>query len=127
MSIERQARKQTAIEVHEALQNIIQRYYYDNYTPKEYVRTGQLLFDSPRIDERDPFETLVGMYIDGINYKEDAPDVVINYAMQGFHGSASIIGKKYFHIWKLFIEWCDENLIKIYKQNLQDISSGIEF
>ena len=126
LEIDKKARHQTAIQVHDKLQDILVEYFYNNYKPNHYKRTYQLIDRSPKIDEYDEFETIVGMYSDGINYEDDVASV-INLAMQGYHGATSIVGSQHYEVWNIFLEWCNENVIKIYKQNLDDIAKGLQF
>lgn len=124
---QKRAKHSTAIIIRSELERKISELFYENYTPIKYERTYRLLTEAPKIETLNQFETIVGIYSDGIFYDHDDTEAIYNLAMQGYHGTTEITGNKYYHVWNEFKLWCDENVMRIYKEELEKELQGLQF
>lgn len=99
------------------LRDYIMEEYYDKYSPMVYSRTMQF-YDSAKSMLLSPTSAQIYMDADSMNYGSywDG-ETQLYMADAGFHGHASIFREGFF--WKSFIEWCDENAVKILKEELK--------
>lgn len=90
--------------------------FYQKYSPLKYSRTDQLK-DSPKFHMLS--ESIVEILIDtdSMNYKYATGDYVALLASKGFHGNEYIFRKGYY--WDDFISYCENNVVNIYKHELQ--------
>ena len=102
------------------LQTIIQTEYYDQYNPKEYVRTYQFL-KSAMTEMLTENCGRIFMDKDTMDYKEWTGELQLHYGSQGYHGSLGIQTSGRF--WETFSEFCENNVRQILREEL--IKQGV--
>lgn len=112
--------KNVAQRMTEELESYIREDFYNAYKPKFYDRTYQLL-KSPKFNmnsfnsatifiDTDAMHYLAGEY--GFTGEDSA-----YYASLGWHGSPDIMTEG--HYWEDFMNWCDNNVVLLMKQELK--------
>lgn len=126
------SRTKTAVaEVQEKVREIFQDFldmYYDDYDPKEYVRTYQLLNSLVKSDIEPTgsgYRAVVYFDIDGLEYEEATGRQVAETASYGRHGaeSESVAGYSGINIWSHPLWVITEEQRAIFKNAL--IKAGI--
>lgn len=102
------------------LQELIHTEYYDQYNPKEYIRTYQFLH-SAMTEMISKNCGRIFMDENAMNYKEWTGELQLHYGSQGYHGSLSI--KTDGRFWDAFAEFCQKNVRQILKEEL--IKQGV--
>ena len=118
-----QAIKAVAERMTEELKSYIQEDFYNQYSPRFYRRSYQLL-KSPKYNMLDPKSAEIFIDIDSIDYligsneryNYDEADIV-KLASLGYHGIIDIFRPGMF--WEDFIEWCNKNVPYLMKQELK--------
>lgn len=101
----------------EELRNFIQDDYYSLYKPKVYKRSYDFL-NSASTQMLSSNSAKIFMDADAMDYNDywDG-ETQLYMADAGFHGNVSIFREGYF--WKDFIAWCDQNALKILREELK--------
>lgn len=102
------------------LQKIITTEYYNQYNPKEYIRTMQFLH-SAMTKMLSQNVGVIYMDASAMDYKEWTGELQLIYASQGYHGSLEIQTDGRF--WDTFTEFCKNNVRQILREEL--IKQGI--
>lgn len=102
------------------LKEFISTEYYDQYNPKEYIRTYQFL-NSATTEMLTKNSGRIYMDKDAMDYKEWTGELQIHYGSLGYHGSLGIRTDGRF--WDSFAEFCEKNVRQIFKEEL--IKQGI--
>ena len=104
----------------EELQKIIRTEYYDQYDPKEYVRTDSF-FKSAVKEMLEENCGRIFMNENAMNYKAWTGELQLRYASLGYHGCTYIqTGGRF---WDTFSEFFKKNVRQILKEEL--IKQGI--
>ena len=101
------------------LRECIEGQYYDDpeFYPEFYRRTEKFL-DSAAWQLLSPTSAEVGIDTDSMQYRNDfSAKQIVEWASESRHGKYIQTGTEDF--WSVFINWCDENLIRLLRQNLQ--------
>ena len=104
----------------EKLRETILEEYYNQYTPKEYMRTFQFL-DSAMTKMLTANTGLIYMDEKAMDYKEWTGKLQLEYSSQGYHGSEEIQTDGRF--WESFSTFCENNVRQILKEEL--IKQGV--
>ena len=108
------------------LEGYIREDFYNQYRPRFYDRTYQLL-KSPKYNMIDPKSAEIFIDMDTINYLIDDPqyngssEEIVKLASLGYHGTTDIFRPGMF--WEDFIDWCNKNVPHLMKSALK--SQGI--
>lgn len=115
--------KAVAERMTEELQGYIQEDFYNQYKPKFYKRSEQLL-RSPKYNILDPKSAEIFIDIDSIDYligsneKYDYDEAdIVKLASLGYHGTIDIFRPGMF--WEDFIVWCNKNVPYLIKSELK--------
>ena len=103
------------------LRECIEDQYYDDpeFYPEFYRRTEEFL-NSAAWQLLSPTSAEVGINTAYMQYKNGFdPKRVVEWASESKHGSSWRNTTNTEDFWSVFIKWCDENLIKLLRQNLQ--------
>ena len=117
-----QAIKAVAERMTEELENYILEDYYNQYKPKFYDRTYELL-KSPKNRMLDSKSAEIFIDFSVINYLIDDPIYdynktdIVELASKGYHGTTDIHKPGMF--WEDFIEWCNKNVPNLMKSELK--------
>lgn len=101
------------------LRECIEEQYYDDpeFYPEFYRRTEKFL-NSAAWQLLSPTSAAVGVDTNSMQYRNDfSTKQIVEWASESKHGKYIQTGTEDF--WSVFIKWCDENLIKLLRQNLQ--------
>lgn len=113
--------KAVAERVTQELESYILEDFYNQYRPRFYDRTYQLL-KSPKHKMIDSKTAEVFIDMDVIHYLVDDPSYsydktdIVKLASLGYHGTINIFRPGMF--WEDFIEWCNSNVPQLMKQEL---------
>ena len=108
------------------LESYIKEDFYNQYRPRFYDRTYQLL-KSPKYNMINSRSAEIFIDMDTINYLIDDPQYkgssedIVKLASLGYHGTTDIFRPGMF--WEDFIDWCNKNVPNLMKSALQ--SQGI--
>ena len=114
--------KNVAQRMVEELESYIRADFYNQYKPRFYDRTYQLL-KSPKYNLLNPKTAEVFINMDTIHYLIDDPkydgssEDIVNLAARGYHGSIDIFRPGMF--WEDFVQWADKNIPHIFKTELK--------
>lgn len=111
---------ETAKTAMEKLQECIETQYYDDpeFYPEFYCRTEEFL-NSATWQLLSSTSAEVGVDTAYMRYKNGFdPKQVVEWASESMHGSWKYQTNTE-DFWSVFLKWCDENLIKLLRQNLQ--------
>lgn len=106
----------------EELESYIREDFYNQYKPRFYDRTYQLL-KSPKYNMLNPKSAEIFIDMDSIHYLIDDPQYkydktdIVRLASLGYHGATDIFRPGMF--WDDFIEWCNKNVSHLMKQELK--------
>ena len=104
------------------LESYIREDFYNQYRPRFYDRTYQLL-KSPKYNMINSKSAEIFIDMDAIHYLIDDPAYnydktdVVKLASLGYHGTIDIFRPGMF--WEDFIEWCNKNVPYLMKQELK--------
>lgn len=111
-----------ALKMVEKLESYIKEDFYNQYKPKFYIRTYNLL-KSPKYNMLDSNSAEVFIAMDAIHYLIDAPQYdydksdIVKLASLGYHGTKDIYREGMF--WEDFINWCNKNVSHLLKLELK--------
>ncbi|WP_024347377.1 hypothetical protein [Lacrimispora indolis] len=108
--------QETAKIVRDKLEQFINEDFYSTYKPLFYDRTYMFL-KSPKFNLLDSKTAEVFIDTDVMHYLGISGEDVANLASYGFHGSIDIFRPGFY--WTDFINWCDENVRRLIKENLK--------
>ena len=115
--------KSVAERMTEELESYIREDFYNQYSPRFYKRSYQLL-KSPKYNMLDPKSAEIFIDIDSIDYliganeKYDySEEDIVKLASLGFHGTINIFKPGMF--WEDFIDWCNNNVPYLMKFELK--------
>lgn len=108
--------QETAKIVRDKLEEFINEDFYSTYKPLFYDRTYMFL-KSPKFNLLDSKTAEVFIDTDVMHYLGISGEDVANLASYGFHGSIDIFRPGFY--WTDFINWCDENVRRLIKENLK--------
>jgi hypothetical protein len=106
------------------LRQIIDEQYYNDphFYPNIYKRTNQFL-DSASYQLIGINISQIGINMDEMHYKNIDSDDVVKYASKSMHGSP-LFQTNTKDFWTSFESWCDDNIVKILKEEL--INQGLK-
>ena len=110
------------------LQELIMSEFYDAYDNETYTRTFQF-YQSAVTEMLTETSGMIFMNADMMNYPFSGRgwswdgQTQLEAANQGVHGGWSTPESESHHFWDAFEKWCDENAIKILKEEL--VKQGI--
>lgn len=110
----------------EELESYIREDFYNQYKPRFYDRTYQLL-KSPKYNMIDSRTAKIFIDMNAIHYLIDDPAYnydktdIVKLASLGYHGTIDIFRPGMF--WEDFIEWCNKNVPSLMRAALK--SQGI--
>lgn len=117
--------EKTAKEAEDMLKKCVNEQYYKDpgFYPNVYERTETFLYSVAMTTINNKADIYID--INGMHYKNGfSPWQVVSWASESKHGAEYYqTGTEDF--WSRFIDWCNENLIKILKENIQ--KQGIRF
>ena len=102
----------------EELESYIREDFYNQYRPRIYDRTYQLL-KSPKYNMLNSKSAEIFIDIDSIHYLIDDPNYsydktdIVKLASMGYHGTTNIFRPGMF--WEDFIDWCNKNVPHLMK------------
>ena len=108
--------QETAKIVRDKLEEFINEDFYSTYKPLFYDRTYMFL-KSPKFNLLDSKTAELFIDTDVMHYLGISGEDVANLASYGFHGSIDIFRPGFY--WTDFINWCDENVRRLIKENLK--------
>lgn len=103
------------------LESYIREDFYNQYRPRFYDRTYQLL-KSPKYKMIDSKSAEIFIDMDAIHYLIDDPEYsgssedIVKLASLGYHGTTDIFRPGMF--WEDFIGWCNKNVPYLMRQEL---------
>lgn len=115
--------QETAKIVRDKLEEFINEDFYSMYKPLFYDRTYMFL-KSPKYDLLDSKTAEIFIDDDVMHYLGISGDDVANLASYGFHGNIDIFRPGFY--WTDFINWCDDNVPRLIKENLKKQGLNVE-
>lgn len=106
----------------EELKSYIREDFYNQYKPKFYTRTYELL-NSPKYNMLNSNSSEIFIDMDVIHYLVGNPQYdtteedIVKMASLGYHGSIDIFKPGMF--WEDFLDWCNTNVTVLLKTALQ--------
>jgi hypothetical protein len=110
-----------SVRITKELRNIIDEQYYQDpeFYPNVYRRVNMFL-DSASYELIGSNMAEIGINTDEMHYYNGFdPDTVVEYAANSQHGSP-LYQTDTVDFWSTFEQWCEENVIKILRQELQN-------
>ena len=114
--------KEVAKKMVDELEGYIKADFYNQYKPRIYVRTYQLL-KSPKYNLLNPKTAEIFIDMDVIHYLIDDPQYegssedIVKLATMGYHGTVNIFRPGMF--WEDFIKWANGNVPYMLKNELK--------
>ena len=114
--------KNVAERMVEELQSYIREDFYNQYKPRFYTRTYQLL-KSPKYNMLSSNSAEIFIDMDVIHYLIGDPQYdynesdIVKLASLGYHGTTDIYRPGMF--WEDFIDWCNKNVSQLLKSELK--------
>lgn len=102
--------------IRDKLEEFIKDDFYELYRPLFYTRTYSFL-KSPKYNMLDKKSAEIFVDTDVMHYLGISGEDVANMASYGFHGSVDIFKQGFY--WTDFITYCDENVPRLLKEELQ--------
>lgn len=122
-----QAIEKTAEEAKSQLTKCIQEQYYDDpeFYPNVYRRTETFLTHAAcQLLSNNTAEIYID--VDGMHYKNNFdPMQIVTWASNSQHG-ADYYQTTTPDFWSTYIEWCNDNLIDLLKQNLRKVGLSVK-